>query len=54
MIDQSDLQVANVALKVATNVIQAKPEPSAHSAVIASAIEASSSEMIQGGVKDTI
>lgn len=43
-----------MALKIATNLIQANPNPSAHQAVIGMAIEASSSEMIQGSVKETI
>ena len=54
MISDQDLQKANLALKVATNLIHANQTASAHQAVIGKAIEASSSEMIQGTVKETI
>ena len=43
-----------MALKVATNLIKANKSSGAHQAVIGMAIEASSSEMIQGNVKETI
>ena len=56
MISDQDLQKANLALKVSTNVIQANNTPAAHQAVIGMAIQASSSELIQGNMafKDTI
>ena len=45
-----------MALKVATNVIKANNSPACHQAVIGMAIQASSSEMIQGNMlfKETI
>ena len=46
MISDQDLQKANLALKVSTNVIQANNTPAAHQAVIGMAIQASSSELI--------
>ena len=54
MINDQDLQKANLALKVATNLIIANQNAQAHQAVIGMAIQASSSEMIQGNVKETI
>lgn len=54
MIDDQDLQKANLALKIATNLIQANNNKQAHQPVIGKAIEASSSEMITGNVKETI
>lgn len=54
MISDQDLQRANLALKVATNLIQANKSQSVHNAVIGAAINASGSELIQGSVKETI
>lgn len=54
MISDQDLQRANLALKVATNLIQANKSQAVHNAVIAAAINASGSELIQGSVKETI
>ena len=56
MISDQDLQKANLALKVASNVILANNSPAAHQAVIGMAIQASSSELIQGNFtfKETI
>ena len=46
MISDQDLQKANLALKVSSNVIGANNTPAAHQAVIGMAIQASSSELI--------
>ena len=54
MINDQDLQKANLALKTATNLILANNAKAAHQAVIGMAITASSSEMVQGAVKETI
>ena len=54
MISDQDLQKANVALKIATNLIEANSDASAHRSTIAKAIDASSSEVITGSVKETI
>lgn len=54
MIDDQDIQKATLALKIATNLIQASSDNSAHQSVIGKAIETSSSEMIQGNIKETI
>ena len=46
MINDQDLQKANLALKIATNLILANNAKAAHQAVIGMAITASSSEMV--------
>ena len=54
MISDQDLQKANLALQVSTSLIQANRDRAAHRAAVGMAIQASSSEMIQGNVKETI
>ena len=54
MISEQDPKKMELALKIITNLMQANASPAAYQAVIAKAIEATGSEMIQGSVKETI
>lgn len=44
----------DLALRICSNLINANATPAAYQAVIAKAIEAAGSEMIQGSVKETM
>ena len=54
MISDQDPQKMDLALKVMTNLINANASPGAYQAVVAKAVEAAGSEMIQGHVKETM
>jgi len=54
MISEQDPQKMDMALKTVTNLIHANASPDAYNGVIAKAIAAAGSEMIQGSVKETM
>lgn len=54
MISESDLQRATLALKVATNLVTTAPAARNHTQVISAAVQATTSDLIQGSCLDQL
>lgn len=54
MISEQDLQRATLALRVATNLINTAPQAKNHANVIKQAVNATTSELIQGACLDQL
>ena len=56
MIDENDLdlQKANLALKVATNLVNSNNSPVAHTSIVGKSIMTSSSELVTGPVYESL